>query len=72
MKQERWYKNYRMEWIAETLRVFGYINREHLVRKFGLSTPQASIDLRDFQKLHPNAVTYNLTAKRYAAKENKL
>ena len=39
---DRWYKTYRMEWIAETLRVFGFINREHIERKFGLSTPQVS------------------------------
>lgn len=56
-----------MEWIAETLRVFGHINREHLERKFGVSTPQASIDLNRFRKAHPKAMTYNTTTKRYEA-----
>ena len=65
---ERWYKNHRMEWIAEMLRVYGFINREHIQRKFGLSTPQASKDLNDFKKTHPGAAEYNLSAKRYVAK----
>lgn len=60
-----WYTQHRQEWIAETLRVFGYINREHIERKFGVSTPQASLDLREFQRNHPQCVTYNKTAKRY-------
>ena len=63
----RWFETHRMEWIAETLRVLGFINREHLVRKFGLSVPQASIDLRAFQRLNPKAMTYDLSAKRYVA-----
>jgi hypothetical protein len=68
MSNERWFTNHRMEWIAETLRVFGFINREHIMRKFGLSMPQASLDLYRFQKLHPNAVTYNLSEKRFVPK----
>ena len=62
-----WFQQYRMEWIAETLRVFGFINREHIIRKFGLSTPQASVDLQRFQRLHPRAMTYDASAKRYVA-----
>lgn len=63
----RWFEQQRIDWIAETLRVFGYINRAHLERKFGISTPQASADLRRFQQLDPTAVTYDKTAKRYVA-----
>ncbi len=61
----RWFEQPRQEWIAETLRVFGFINREHLERKFGISTPQASVDLRTFRAAHPNLIRYDLTAKRY-------
>lgn len=56
-----------MEWIAEMLRVYGFINREHLERKFFISTPQASIDLNRFMRAHPKAMTYNASAKRYEA-----
>lgn len=64
----RWFEQHRLEWIAETLRVFGFINREHIERKFGLSTPQASNDLREFQRLHPDAMVYDKSAKRYVAR----
>jgi hypothetical protein len=62
-----WFTEHRQAWIAETLRVFGFINREHIERKFGVSTPQASYDLKEFQRANPNAITYNKTARRYEA-----
>ena len=60
-----WFTDQRQRWIAETLGIFGFINREHIVRKFGVSVPQASTDLRDFQRQNPNACIYNKTTKRY-------
>ena len=65
----RWYEQHRQDWIAETLHVFGFINREHLCRKFGISVPQASTDLRTFQRENPQAINYNLTAKRYEVRK---
>jgi hypothetical protein len=65
----RWYTQHRQEWIAETLRVFGFINRVHIERKFGLSTPQASKDLQTYLREHPDAVEYNLNAKCYQSKK---
>jgi hypothetical protein len=64
----RWFERQRLQWIAETLRVFGFINREHLMRKFGISRPQASIDLAAFQQAHPKAMVYDVSAKRYQAR----
>lgn len=64
----RWFEQHRLEWIAETLHIFGFINREHLIRKFDLSVPQASHDLCEFQRLHPGAMTYDKSAKRYVAR----
>lgn len=64
---ERWYKTYRMEWIAECLRVYGFINREHLERKFGISTPQASKDLNEYLRLYPNTMLYDISLKKYIA-----
>jgi hypothetical protein len=46
----RWFEQQRMDWIAETLRIFGYINREHLCLKFGISVPQAANDFQQFQR----------------------
>lgn len=61
----RWFEQQRQDWIAETLRVFGFINREHLERKFGISTPQASLDLNRFRRAHTNLIRYDLSTKRY-------
>lgn len=68
MSDQRWFKQHRMEWIAESLRVYGFVNRKHIMAKFGLSMPQASIDLRDFQKLYPDAAEYDLSAKSFIPK----
>ena len=62
-----WFAQHRQEWIAETLRVFGFINREHLMRKFSISQPQASKDLREYQRRSSGSMSYNLSAKRYEA-----
>ena len=60
-----WFAAYRRAWIAETLHVFGFINREHLMRKFNISTPQASKDLSTFRKMYPHLIEYDLTGKRF-------
>lgn len=62
-----WAEDYRQNWIAEIVRVFGYINRVHIERKFGISTPQASIDLQKFQAERPGVMEYNPSTKRYEA-----
>lgn len=64
---DRWFFRQRQDWIAETVRVFGFINRAHIERKFEISTPQASLDLQHFQKSNPGVLHYNGTAKRYEA-----
>ena len=66
-----WFVERRQDWIAETLRVFGYINREHIERKFGVSTPQASADLSRFQHQNPSRIAYDKSAKRYIAIETE-
>lgn len=64
---DHWFTRHRQEWIAETIRVFGFINREHIERKFGISTAWASVDLRTFQAENPGAIEYDKSAKRYNA-----
>ncbi len=60
-----WFAQQRQDWIKETLRVFGFINREHLMRKFEISRPQASMDLNRFKRDTPNVMNYNESTKRY-------
>ena len=67
----RWFEQQRMDWIAETLRIFGYINREHLCLKFGISLPQAANDFGQFQRERPGVMVYNKCAKRYERAEQQ-
>jgi hypothetical protein len=60
-----WFQQYRLEWIAEMLWVYGYINRAHLMRKFSISEPQAANDFRLFNRKHPGRMVYDKRAKRY-------
>lgn len=60
-----WFARHRQDWIAETVHIFGFINREHIMRKFEVSTPQASMDLQVFQRENPGALKYDTSAKRY-------
>lgn len=64
---DRWFLSYRMNWIGQMLHVYGYINRAHLERQFGISTPQASKDLQTYARLHPGAMTYDVNKKAYVA-----
>lgn len=61
----KWFENFRQDWIYETLEIFGFINREHLMKKFKISVAQASWDLALFQKNHPGIIAYNPSTKRY-------
>lgn len=61
----RWPEQQRMIFIREHLTEHGWIGRKPIMDKFGVSVPQASNDLRKFQKLHPDAVVYDTSAKRY-------
>jgi hypothetical protein len=63
----RYFEQERQDWIAETLRVFGFINRVHLMRKFGLSMPQASKDLSTYQLHNTGKIFYDSSKKTYLA-----
>jgi hypothetical protein len=62
-----WFVAHRQAWIAEMLAIYGFINRGHLERKFGVSRPQASTDLQAFLKAHPDGVRYDTSRKAYVA-----
>jgi len=63
-----WCEEQRLAWIRECLDVFGFINREHLRRKFLISEPQASKDLQNYARRFPGAMQYNVSTKRYEAR----
>jgi hypothetical protein len=61
----RWFESQRIAFIAEMLHIYGFINREHLMRKFGISQPQASKDLQTYQQHSAGSMIYNPKTKRY-------
>lgn len=67
MRDPRWFESQRIAFIAEMLHVYGFINGEHLMRKFGISRPQASKDLQSYQRNSAGSMRYNPSAKRYEA-----
>lgn len=60
-----WCTDQRQAWIAEMVEIFGFINREHIEKKFGVSTQQASADIQEFMRANPARIAYNVSAKRY-------
>ena len=63
----RWAKRQRLDFIAERLKEPGFINRSDLMQAFEVGRAQAAVDLADFQRLNPGAMTYNTRSKRYEA-----
>jgi hypothetical protein len=43
----------------------GWVRRQDLVARFGISTPQASADLAAYHAINPGALSYNKSEKRY-------
>lgn len=64
-----WFEQQRQDWIMEMLGIYGFVNRGHLMAKFGISQPQASIDLNRFQRDNPKAMRYDLSRKCYVNTE---
>lgn len=61
----RWFESQRIAWIYEMLHIYGFINREHVMKKFGVSKPQASKDLTHCLRHSSGSMVYNVSAKRY-------
>ena len=60
-----WAVEQRLAWIKEAVEIFGFINRDHIEKKFWVSTPQASVDLRMAQERWPDLITYDKSQKQY-------
>lgn len=58
-------KDRRQIFLSRTLYKNGSFNRSDLVTSFGISVPQASADIKRWLSEHPDAATYNMSAKRY-------
>ncbi len=65
----RWSVEKRLEFVDFRLYWDGRINRGDLVKRFGISVPQASMDLRNYQEAAPSNVYYDKTEKAYVTTE---
>jgi len=66
----RWGVEQRLEFIEFRLFWEGGINRSDITGFFGVSVPQASKDLTQYQELAPDNVRYDRSEKRYFATES--
>jgi hypothetical protein len=66
----RWGIEQRLEFIEFCLFWDGGINRSGLTRQFGISTPQASNDLKRYEESAPGNLVYDKSRKRYFASSN--
>ena len=60
-----WSKERRLDYIDWRLFVHGEVQRDDIVRTFGVSMSQASADLSAFEREHPEVMSYDRSAKRY-------
>jgi len=63
----RWSQDRRLEFIDFRLRWDGQLNRSDLTEFFGISIPQASLDLARYLDLAPDNAAYDRSAKLYLA-----
>ena len=63
-----WFAEQRQNWIKEMLRVYGFINRNHVQKKFGVSTAQAAVDFRAVMARWPDLMEYDTNMKCYVEK----
>lgn len=55
----------RLQFIEFLLAHYGTVNREAITDYFGLSMPQASLDIGLYLELAPGNAAYNLSARTY-------
>lgn len=66
----RWGQERRLEFIDYRLRWDGQINRSSLTDFFGISVPQASLDITEYTKLAEGNLEYDTRARVYRATES--
>lgn len=66
----RYFEHLRISWIIEMVEIYGFINRSHVSKKFGVNAAVASSDFGKVQKLQPNLMRYDASQKCYFLTEN--
>jgi hypothetical protein len=60
-----YFQRKRLKFINNMIWVYGYIQRGHLMRRFGISETQAAQDIEVVQKTFPHLMVYNRQLKCY-------
>ena len=68
--QTRWGQERRLEFIDFRLRWEGRLNRGDLMAFFGISVPQASLDIAKYLELAPENAAYDRSGKVYMPTES--
>lgn len=63
----RWFEEQRLNWIKESIEIFGHVNRINIQRKFGISVAQAALDLQRAQARWPTLMKYDSSSRRYVS-----
>ncbi|MCW0403227.1 hypothetical protein NB689_000045 [Xanthomonas sacchari] len=66
-RRGRWGQDRRLEFIDSRLQWSGRLNRSSLTEFFGISVPQASVDLSEYQAQAPGNMVYDRSEKLYRA-----
>ena len=64
---ENWSARERLMHVERLAYWRGWVRRADLCEKFGISTPQASVDISEYLRRNPRALRYDLSRKRYEA-----
>lgn len=65
-----WGQERRLQFIDFRLRWEGRLNRKDLIEHFGVSVPQASLDIAKYLEMAPNNLAYDPSSKSYHSKES--
>lgn len=65
----RWGQDRRLEFIEYRIRWAGHLNRSDLVEFFGISVPQASLDLAEYTRRAPQNLSYDRSTRTYVLAE---
>lgn len=60
-----WASERRLDFIDFRMVTSGVVHRADIMRTFGVSQAQASLDLNTFLRLYPGSMIYDKTIKRY-------
>jgi hypothetical protein len=60
-----WARKQRLEFIRKFLQEHGKINRSDIQKEFGISVPQASLDIGEYKKSNKGTIKYCPKLKHY-------